>query len=45
MHIGVKLGFEVIHQLFSLITVIYFLHFYFKTVFITADFFYFNNWL
>ena len=37
MHSGVHLGFEGINQLFCQITMLYYLHFYFKTVFITAE--------
>ena len=40
MHSGVLLGFEGIHQLFFL-TVLYFLHLYFKTDFITAEKYFF----
>ena len=37
MHSGVHLVFEGIHELLCLITMLYFLHFYFKTVFITVE--------
>ena len=37
MQSGVHLGFEGIHQLLCYMTVLYFLHFYFKTFFITAE--------
>ena len=45
MHSGVHLGFDGIHQLFCLITMLYFRHFYINTVFSTVEnIFFFNNW-